>query len=189
MSKKIDKIMTPKFRVSFPQVFEAKAAMEGGKEKYSLVMLFDKKTTDITAIKELIKRTVAEKYPNKVDIPKGFSTPIKDGDEKTYAGYQGAWTCTASSQYAPGVLDECKVPIINQKDFYAGCYAIATINAYCWSYMGKAGVSLGLQNIMKVRDGESLAGGSSAESDFDSIELPDSEEVEEVVGGGLSILD
>ncbi len=155
-------------------------------------MLQDKKTTDITKIEDLIKRTVSEKYPNKADIPEGFSTPIKDGDEKTYAGYQGAWTCTASSQFAPGVLDETKNPILDQRDFYAGCYAIASVNAYCWSYMGKAGVSIGLQNIMKVRDGESLAGGASAESDFASIELPDgdaTEMIKEVAGGGLSILD
>ncbi|MCP4986234.1 MAG: DUF2815 family protein [Colwellia sp.] len=187
MSKVIDKIMTPKFRVSFPAVFEPKAATEGGKEKYSVVMLFDK-SEDLSKLKDLIKRTVEAKYPTKEDRPEGFTTPIKDGDEKSYDGYQGCYTCTASSQYPPGVIDESKTPIINQKEFYAGCYAIATVNAYCWSYMGKSGVSVGLQNIMKINDGESLAGGASAASDFAEIVLPE-DDIAEVVGGGTSILD
>lgn len=193
MSKKIDKIMTPKFRVSFPAVFEPKAATEGGKEKYSLVMLFDK-NEDLSELKVLLKRTILAKYPDGV-LPKNsdgtpFVEPFKDGNTKTYEGYKDTIVCTASSQYQPGILDEQKIPIINPADFYAGCYAIATVNAYCWSYMGKNGVSVGLQNIMKINDGEPLAGGAQAEADFESIVIPDEECNEESSIGedNLSIL-
>jgi len=192
MSKDIDKITTPKFRVSFPAVFTPKAATEGGKERYSVVMLFDK-TEDLTQVKNLLKRTVLAKYPDGV-LPKNsdgseFTSPLKEGNDKDYEGYADTITCTASSLYPPGILDENKQMLINPNEFYAGCYAIATVNAYCWSYMGKHGVSVGLQNIMKINDGEKLGGGASAESDFESIELPEDEIGEDsVAGGGLSIL-
>ena len=35
------KVMTPKFRVSFPNVFKAKAIEEGQDPKFSMAMLFD----------------------------------------------------------------------------------------------------------------------------------------------------
>ena len=192
--KEFEKIITPKFRVSFPQVFQPKAAPGSDKEKYGLVMLFDK-DQDISDLKDLLKRTVAAKYPDG-NIPKcsdgsDFVTPIKVGDTQTYEGYAGTMYCTANSMQAPGILDETKTPIINPKDFYAGCYAIATVNAYCWSYMGKHGVSVGLQNLMKVNDGEPLTGGASAEADFSEIVVPEDEATPEtkVVGDTLSILD
>lgn len=186
MTKKtIDKIVTPEFRVSFPQVFQAKAAPGSDREKFSIVMLF-KKTENLDAIKALLKRAIAEKYPTG-ELPPGFTTPLKDGNTKEYEGYKDTIFCTAGSQFQPGVLDEQKNPILDPKEFYAGCYAIATVNAYCWSYMGKNGVSLGLQNLMKVNDGEPLAGGSSAEADFEAIPVP--ETAGNVEGGGGSVLD
>ncbi len=169
--EKFDKIQTPEFRVSFPAVFTPKAASEGGKEKYSIVMLF-KKGTDITGIKDLLKRTILKKWPE--GTPDNFTNPLKDGDEKEYAGYEGHIYCTASNQNTqPGLLDERKQPIIDPKEFYGGCYAIATVSAYAWSYMGKNGVSLGLCNLMKKNDGEPFGGGHSPEADFDNIALPD----------------
>ena len=186
--KEFDKIITPKFRVSFPQVFQAKAAPGSEKEKYSLVMLFDLKE-DISELKNLIKKAVAEKYPDG-KRPSPFTTPLKDGNEKTYEGYKDTIFCTASSMQQPGILDETKTPILDPKDFYAGCYAIATVNAYCWTYMGKHGVSVGLQNVMKINDGEPLGGGASAEADFSEIAVPEGEtEIEKSVGDSLSVLD
>ena len=56
--------------------------------------------------------------------------------------------------------------------------------------MGKHGVSVGLQNLMKVNDGEPLSGGASAEADFSEIVVPEGEaKVEKSVGDNLSILD
>ncbi len=190
MGKKIDKVRTPVFRVSFPKVFEPEKTATGN-DKYSLVMLFDKKE-DLTELNAMIKRVVLEKYPDG-DLPKcadgtPFIEPRKDGDDRDYAGYPGSWVYTASSQFPPGILGEDKLPIMNQREFYAGCYAIATVNAYCWEHKKKFGVSVGLQNLMKIKDGESLAGGASAESDFAEIDLP-GDETAEVAGGGTSILD
>jgi hypothetical protein len=184
MAKKdFEKIITPVFRVSFPQVFQPKAAPGSEKEKYSLVMIF-KKGEDLSVLKDLIKKVVKEAYPD--GIPEGFHTPLKDGNEKEYDGYKDTIYCTASSMQQPGVLDETKQPIINPIEFYAGCYAIATVNVYTWKYMGKQGVSIGLQNLMKIDDGEPLTGGASAEADFSEIVVPEEEVADK--GDELSIL-
>ncbi len=184
VKKEIDKIVTPVFRVSFPQVFEAKAAPGSNSEKFSVVMLFPVKE-DLSKLKALLKRSIARKYPDG-NIPTDFVTPLKDGNTREYDGYKDTIYITASSQYQPGVLDEQKNTILNPKDFYAGCYAIATVNAFCWSYMGKTGVSVGLQNLMKMNDGEPLTGGATAEADFESIPLPEGAATE---GGGPSVLE
>ena len=55
--------------------------------------------------------------------------------------------------------------------------------------MGKEGVSVGLQNIMKMNDGEPLAGGETAEAAFESISVPEGSSTELVQGGGGSVLD
>ena len=180
----MDKVITPTFRVSFPSVFDAKAAPGSDKEKYSVVMLF-KNNEDLTVLKDLAKRTIAEKWGGKT--PKNLGTPFKDGNGKDYEGYKDTIYLTASSQFPPGVIDEQKQPIIDRKAFYAGCYAIASVNCYGWEYMGKSGVSFGLQNIMKMSDGDSLSGGATAEQDFGSIPLP--EVGSAPTGGDVSVLD
>lgn len=173
-------IRTPIFRVSFPSVFE-KSGPPGtapDKLKYSVVMLFD--TREIAkdpkqkalweAMLKAAKDCAREKWADK--IPAGLMSPFRDGKEKEqYEGYgEGVMFCTAKSERRPGVVDQQVQRIIDPEDFYPGCYAHADINPYAWSYMGKNGVAFGLQNIQKVKDGEPIGGGASAESSFDAID-------------------
>ncbi len=182
----IDKILTPKFRVSFPEVFEAKS-FQGGKPKFSIVMLFPA-DTNLQPMKDLAKRAIAKKWGDK--SPAELKTPFKNGNDKDYDGYQGTIFAGANSLYPPGVVenDANRTPITVRSEFYAGCYAIASVNAFCYDTAGNKGVSFGLQNIIKINDGEPLSGGESAEAAFESIPLPD-EGAMGVEGGGESILD
>ena len=63
-------------------------------------------------------------------------------------------------------------PLTVPSDLYGGCYCRATINPYHWEYMGKQGISFGLQNVQKLRDGESFGGRGAAENDFDAVDVP-----------------
>ncbi len=76
----------------------------------------------------------------------------------------------------PGLVDASLQAIIEPSEFYAGCYARATINAYAYDRNGNRGVAFGLRNIQKIKDGDSFGGGSKAENDFDSIETPAGQE-------------
>ena len=164
----LKKTVTPEFRVSFPQVFEAKS-FQGNPAKFSIVMLFDKKT-DLTALKKIALYVATEKWGAKEKWPKGLKMPFRDGDEKADTlGYEGCIFVTATSKLKPGLVGPSLEPILNQADFYAGCYARAEIIAFAYDTAGNRGVSFSLQNIQKLRDGESLSGRKAAASVFDAV--------------------
>lgn len=162
MSKKI---ITPQFRVSFPHIMNAAKNMQGNM-RYSLVMLFPK-SVDLSKLKEIAREAAVEKWGDK--IPEDLKHPFRDGNSKTYDGYKDTIFCSTQSVARPGLVDENKQTIIAPEDFYAGCYAIATITAYAYDVVGNKGVSFGLQNVMKVKDGEPFSGKSTPQDDFDSI--------------------
>jgi hypothetical protein len=165
MAEKFKKVVTPTFRVSFPKVFKAELNELSGKTEYSILMLIDKKS-DMSAMKALAKEAVAAKWGDKA--PAGIRNPFRDGDVEK-AGkpeYAGQYFITAKRQQKPGLVDQDLQPIMEINDFYPGCYARATVTAYAYDIKGNKGVSFGLQNIQKVKDGEPLVGRSNAEDDF-----------------------
>lgn len=164
------KCMTPKFRVSYPSVFEAKS-YEDGPAKYSVVMLFDKKT-DLKELKRAAHNAAIEKFGAKDKWPKNFRMPFRDGDEDRAdtPGYENSIFITASSKQRPGVVDQQRNQLISDEDFYAGCYARATLIAFAYDTKGNKGVSFSLQNVQKLADGEKFSGRKSAEDEFDSVE-------------------
>jgi len=155
-----ERIVTPTFRVAYPAVFSARENLSGIL-KYSLVMLFKKEGDGIDPIKALIEEAIQDKYglrtQKSTNIPNDLDSPIRDGDEKDYAGYAGHWAITASNyeNYKPEVIDALGKKITTSEEFYAGCYAKATIKAFFYDRVGK-GISISLHNIMKVNDGEPL---------------------------------
>jgi len=54
-----------------------------------------------------------------------------------------------------------------EKKLYPGARVKATIVAFTYVYMGKKGVSFGLNNLQWVGDGPRLDGGKKATDDFD----------------------
>jgi len=166
------KVKTPKFRVAFPKVFKAES-FQNGAPKYSIVMLFPKDSTDLSALKEAMKEARDKKWPDANKRPKGLRNPIRDGDEKTeLQGYAGNWFVFASSpeDQKPQVVDQRLNVITEQSDFYGGCYARATLNAFAYDTAGNRGISFGLNNIQKLADGESFSGRTSAMDDFDAVD-------------------
>ncbi len=179
--EKLTKVTTPKFRTSFPATFAPKS-YKGGKELYSLVMLFDKKLKakgELSNMINLIKATAMEEWgevPAEV-LDMGLDTcPFNDGDKKSYDGYEGTYTARAASKYPPVIVDTGNVKkgikpqtILTEKEFYSGCYARAAVTAFTWEAMGRKGISFGLQNIQKLADGEPFSGRSDPLEDFDPI--------------------
>lgn len=49
---------------------------------------------------------------------------------------------------------------------YPGAFYVVSTSAYAWEMKGKCGVSLGLNNVLKMRNGEPLGSFSTADSDF-----------------------
>ena len=166
------KIRSPKFRVSFPAVFMP-TSFEGSAEKYSVTMLFDK-STDLAQMKQLAQAAMDKKWPNKADQPVNMRhPPFRDGDKEKpeTQGYANCIFVKASSKQKPGVVDGGKNPLFDETEFYAGCYARATLTAYAYHHkVGGKGVAFGLQNLQKLGDGDRFDGRSKAEDDFDAVE-------------------
>jgi len=165
---KINKLTTPEFRASFPTLFKPES-YEGGKEKYSVVMVFPK-GADLGPFKAAARAAAAARWP--AGLPANLRSPFRDGAEKGDLEGFGPDTVfiTASTIRKPGVVDRQLNHIIEPEKFYAGCYARATVSAFAYDQRGNKGVSFGLHNVQFLRDGESLAGGTKAEDDFETVE-------------------
>jgi len=170
-------IMTPEFRVAFAKVFTPEND-DNGVPKYSLVAIFPK-GTDLSALKALVKAQTEKAWgTDRAQWPTGLKFPFRDGKERAdkYEGFdEGSIFMTLSSKFQPRIVDERVQPIINQKDFYSGCWARATVNAFDYGRdpkktKGKQGVSLGLNDIQKVRDDKPFAGRPDVASVFKPVE-------------------
>jgi hypothetical protein len=164
------KVVTGLVRFSYLHVWEPTAIQEGQDKKYSAALLIPK--SDKATLAKINAAIDAAKEAGKVKlggkIPANLKTPLRDGDiehpeDETYAN---CFFVNASSKTQPGLVDESVQPILNQAELYSGCYGKASVNFYAFNTSGNKGIACGLNHIMKVKDGESLGGRSSAESDF-----------------------
>ena len=108
--------------------------------------------------------------------PQLRSALIYDGDGLRNDGGKfgpecaGHWVITASTKRKPQVVDISNINCdLAPQDIYSGMYARVTLNFFAFNTNGNKGVGCGLGNVMKTRDGEPLAGGASAASDFAGI--------------------
>jgi hypothetical protein len=173
-------LTTPVFRVSFPNVF-IPGSFDNGPPKYGVTMLFT--PADFTdAEKKLWKdilaalddASMAKFKKHWKDLGDNFKKGLRKGEEKEgLDGYgPGVVFANATSKMKPGLVDRDKNPILNQEQFYPGCYARATITVFAFDNKGK-GVSFGLNNLQKVRDGESFSARVDAAEDFGDDLEPD----------------
>lgn len=185
----VKKVVSPVFRVSFPSVFES-SSYQGGDPKYGLTAVFepesfsdaDQKRWD--AMMALADEAAMERFKKVLDkLPANFKRPVRDGAEKAdLEGFgEGKKFCNITSRMRPGIVAADGVtPIEDSEDFYPGCYARATVNAYAYENVGK-GIAFGLQNLKKVKDGERLDSRTDAADDFGDLG-----EEEESDAGGLA---
>lgn len=175
-------VMTPVFRVSYPNVFKAKKNDFSQKEEFSLMALF-KAGEDLSALKAAAKEvTVAKWGADQSKWPKPLKSPFRLQDDKAEVdeatgkkkfpnGYEeGGVFITLKSAQRPGIVDAQNQDIITDSDFYAGCYARATVRPYAYDNKGNRGVAFGLQNIQKVKEGDPLGSRTKAQDDFAPIE-------------------
>lgn len=174
-------VLTPEFRVSYPYVFKPNLNKLSGKEEYALVALFPP-NADLSKLKAAAQEAIKEKWgPDATKWPKNLKNPFRDQGEKEKEvedgkggtkklmppGHEkGAIFLNLKSKQRPGLVDKNVADIIDPSNFYAGCYARATVSCYAYDQAGNRGVSFGLGNIQKTRDGEPFGGRTKAADDF-----------------------
>lgn len=172
-------VITGRVRFSYAHVFSPHQR-SGQDPKYSVTLLIPK--SDVAtkqkidyAIEAAAQEGVQKKFGGV--RPPLLAIPIHDGDSvKPSDGMpfgkecKGHWVMTASAPVTrkPEVVDAFCQPIINQSEFYSGCYGRASIRFFAYVNAGKKGIGCGLNNVQKFEDGETLAGGTTAMEDFGS---------------------
>lgn len=171
----------------YVNVFTARVVnADTGRKAYSICALVDKKDTKgIAELKDAMQKAV------QVGIEKGrfpkaavplLKMPLRDGDQEVAAGTRGPefagkmfFNCNRyEEQGAPGVVDKTAKPILDQDEVYSGAIYRLDVNFYPFNTKGNKGVAVGLNNLMKVADGERLDGRMKAEDAFSKYaDLPE----------------
>lgn len=166
------RVVTGIVRFSYVHVFEPEQMEGETKAKYKASLIIPKDDTEtIAKIEKAIEnaklnakdKTWKGKIPAKLDIC------LRDGDvdKEDDDVYAGSMFINAKSDKQPGIVNEKVQPIMDQEDFYSGCYGRAAITFYGYDAGGNKGVAAILDNVMKTKDGEPLGGKRpDAEDDF-----------------------
>lgn len=194
------KVVTGLVRFSYANVWKPKED-KNGNLKYSVALMFPKKNKNalkaiIQAVNDAVEEgvddgTFQSKKPgtfNKKNskLPK-FSWCLRDGDEKEDENpeYEGMMFLNASSKEAPLIGDADRNEIVDEEDFYSGCWGRAAIVLFPFNTDGNIGIGAYLQSVQKLRDGEKLAGRDSLESAFaDDIDDDEFNIIDEYGGEG-----
>ena len=166
------KVIIKDSRLSFVHAFHPATPLSGNPDdaKYSVSIIIPKDSPQIPEIRNAIKEATEEgrsaKFGGK--IPANLRTCLRDGDtdRPEDPAYANSYFINASSKNAPGILEPTKQRMTDETHLYSGCYAHVAVNFYAYNAAGNKGVTAGLNNIMKTRDGEPLSGAASAEADF-----------------------
>ena len=173
------KVITgPETRWSYANVWQPKA-IDGGAPKYSVSLIIPKSDTKTiekvrAAIQAAYEEGQSKLKGNGKTVPqlKALKTPLRDGDleRPDDEAYANSYFINANSASAPGIVDANCQPIIDTSEVYSGVYGRASINFYTFNSNGNKGIACGLNNLQKIRDGESLGGKSRAEDDFADLD-------------------
>lgn len=173
------KVITgPETRWSYANVWQPKA-IDGGAPKYSVSLIIPKSDTKtIEKVRAAIQAAYDEGQGklkgNGKSVPplSSIKTPLRDGDVERPddEAYANSYFINANSASAPGIVDAACQPIIDTSEVYSGVYGRASINFYAFNSNGNKGIACGLNNLQKIRDGESLGGKSRAEDDFADLD-------------------
>ena len=160
---------------SFPNLFEPQG-MQGTEPKYSITLLFDK-SADLSDLRAACDAAIAKKWPDPASRPAKIDMPVLDGDEKRdTSGNQrpefiGKKYCGAKAKvsHPPKVIMQDLQPCMDATEFYGGAIVNASVTAFGWTFGGRSGVSLGLNAVQKVSDGEKFGGSVAVEDEFSAM--------------------
>lgn len=173
------KIMTPAFRISFPNLAEARTVNNQGTPKFGMKMLFPKNATGkdkelLDNMRNVCKDVAMKYWENK--IPSNLKKPFHDGDtESDYPEDLGYWYASARTTKKPGIVDgknyEYKTKEEIEKLIYAGCWCRATLAIGATETGGSKCVHLVLNNVQKLKDDAPFGNRKSAVEEFDVVDF------------------
>lgn len=164
-------------RLSYVNVFKARAMEEGQEPKYSTQVIIPKDHPQINDYKKAILEVAKDKFPKLVKdnkMPAKLKKPLRDGDEERGDEpevYGGMYFFNASNKKRPTVVDRDTTPLSEDDNvIYSGCYANIYVDLFGYDTAGNKGVSASLGGVQFKKDGEALGGKGVTADDFDEEE-------------------
>jgi hypothetical protein len=182
------KVITGKVRLSYAHIFEPAAMQEGQEKKYSCSLIIPKSDSatlgKIKKAVDYVKNSTAAVAKWGGKVPPNLKMPLRDGDidRPDDENYAGCYFINCSAKTKPGIVDRNRNPILDQDEVYSGCYVVVSVNFYAFNTNGNRGIAAGLNNIMKIAEGEPLGGRQSAESDFADVEIAYEDDYSDMLG-------
>jgi len=166
-------------RLSFPDLFKAKAVTEGAEPKFGAHFLLEKKedAEQIKTLKTEIWALAKGKWQDKAKemIQKGkIHVCLHEGSEKEYDGYtENNMYVSTSSTKRPLVIDRDK-GVLTESDRrpYAGSYVNAIIRLWCQDNQFGKRVNAELLGVQFSKDGESFGAAPLDPDAFEALEEP-----------------
>lgn len=180
-------ITLPLCRLAYPVLFEKKLNDLKQKEEWAVTMLFDKKIVDLSKLKTAMIQAAKLEFGDDVDLKTLDLKRIIDGDTKDRDEYKGHWVVKAATRLrAPGVVDAKLNKILDPSEIYSGVWAHVNVTVKAYTMPSK-GVTLYLNHVQKVRDGEPIAGGPRPADVFEELEI-DASDAQEAPSEGTENL-
>lgn len=173
-----ERFMLKNVRLSYEHLFRADAIAEGSKPKFSATWIISKDDPQLKTVRAAIAKALESKFPGKMKNgawPSVMHNPLKDGDELAdeHPEYAGCYILRSTSSSRPLVLGRRK-EVLTEEDgvVYSGCWCHVSLTAAGFDAQAKKGVTIYLNGVQFVRDGERLAGADAA-NDFEVLDNDD----------------
>jgi hypothetical protein len=163
------KIVTPVGVLSYPSLFEPRTSFPGQPPKYQASLVIPKaRRAELKPLEDAIMQVATAHFggPGK-DVAAMFKSgklthPLKDGDEKRPDDplYKGAvfFQASTDSKHAPVLVDASTQPIMDPGALYPGAICRLQVYVCPFDQTMKKGVTLLLNGVQKLRDGERIDG-------------------------------
>jgi hypothetical protein len=172
------KIMLKNVRLSYANLFEPREN-KNGELRYSTALLIPKDHPQVDELHAAITSEGEEKFGKKWASMAKKAYPMYDADEDGKADddpiYEGMFYINTSSKRKPQVVDRQVQPILDDSEIWSGCYANVSIAVFSFDVPENKGVSFGLNNVQKVKEGERLGGAPNADEEFEAVDDDDDE--------------
>lgn len=189
------RLVTSMFRASYPCLVTPRAVQATDKPRFSLALMIPPEAVLATMdgaealvkdrkrfITELNAAVAAAKLKKfGAEPPVGLKSSIYKADEVGKGEcYEPGWICiraAAPADKRPPVLLSKRDPATSkwlpcpQEDFYAGCWARASIDVYGYKMEMSKGITVGLNFVQKLKDGDRLDNRPVAEDAFDDMDF------------------
>ena len=178
-------LITPVGMLSFPHLYEARAAGPGQEPMFSASILFDSKAQQSPQYLDLRKAAHAvgvTRWGDKMKDPaftRNLRMPFNQAGEKNYAGYEDGMTyIQARTKSKPGVVDARNQEMLVSDDVWPGQLCRLFVAPFAYDVNGNKGVSFALNHVQIVKQKmPRLDGRKSATEAFPLYEGEDGDEM------------